>query len=167
MTRESTEFVISRTFEAPRALMWGLWTEREHLMHWFSPKGMAMVSCTNDLRPGGLMHYRLRGADGTDIWGKWSYREIVPPERLVFIVSFSDEQGGTTRHPFAPDWPLQMLTTVVFAESDGETTVTVQWVPFEPTDTERRTFDAGHESMRQGWGGTFEQLAEHVARLGR
>jgi uncharacterized protein YndB with AHSA1/START domain len=99
------------------------------------------------------------------MWGKWVYREIAEPERLVFIVSFSDEKGGITRHPFSAEWPLQTLSTVLFAESGGKTTVTVRWAPFEATEAERKTFAAGHDSMRMGWTGTMEQLAEYLAQL--
>ena len=61
-----------------------------------------------------MFHYGMRGPDGSEMWGKFVYREIAPPERLVFIVSFSDENGGMTRHPMAPTWPLEMLNTLTF-----------------------------------------------------
>ncbi len=61
------------------------------------------------------------------MWGKFIFREIVPQERLVFVVAFSDAEGGLTRHPMSPDWPLTMLSTVTFAETGtGKTIVTVQ-----------------------------------------
>ena len=88
------EFVISRTFDAPRELVWKAFTEREHLMQWFGPKGFKMLAGTVDLRPGGTFHYGMQAPDGKTMWGKWIFREIVPPERLVTVVSFSDEQGG-------------------------------------------------------------------------
>lgn len=97
------EFVITRTFDAPRDLVWKAHTEPERLKQWWGPKGFTMLSCKVDLRPGGLFHYGMRSPDGQVMWGKFIYREIVKPERLVFIVSFSDEKGGTTRHPLAPN----------------------------------------------------------------
>jgi uncharacterized protein YndB with AHSA1/START domain len=84
-------FVISRVFDAPRDLVWKAWTESDRLMQWFSPRGSKMVSNENDLRPGGVFHYLLSSPDGGDYWGKWVYREIHKPERLVFVVSFSDK----------------------------------------------------------------------------
>jgi uncharacterized protein YndB with AHSA1/START domain len=157
-------FVIARTFAAPRALVWKAWTESDRLARWWGPKDFAILSCTVDLRPGGVFHYHLRSPDGQDVWGRFVYREIVAPERLVFIVSFSDEKGGVTRHPWSATWPLHILSTVTFAEHDGKTTVTVRWVPHAATDTERETFDAGRESMRQGWTGTLDQLAAYLAK---
>ena len=132
----SFEFVISRTFDAPRDLMYRVWTESDHLEHWFGPKGVTTFHCTNDFRPGGLMHYGLRNPDGSEYWGRWVYREIVPPEKLVFIVSFSDPEGGVTRHPMAPDWPLHMLSTVTFEPEGDKTKVTVRWTPWDATESE-------------------------------
>jgi uncharacterized protein YndB with AHSA1/START domain len=159
----ASEFVMARVFDAPRALLWAAFTEAERLRHWWGPKGFTVRHCELDLRPGGIFHYGLRSADGKDMWGRFVYREIVPPERLVFIVSFSDEAGNVTRHPWNPDWPLQMLSTVSFTEQDGRTTVTVRWVPHAATELERKTFEAGRESMRQGWTGTLDQLTEYLA----
>jgi uncharacterized protein YndB with AHSA1/START domain len=71
-----------------------------------------IVSTKVDLRPGGVFHYHLRSPDGQDMWGKFIYREIVPQKRLVFVVSFSDEAGGVTRHLLHEKWPLTILSTV-------------------------------------------------------
>jgi uncharacterized protein YndB with AHSA1/START domain len=158
-------FVISREFNAPRDLLFKVWTDREHLIHWWGPKGVKIVSCTNDLRPGGVMHYLMRSPDGRDMWGKWVYRDIIPPERLVFVNSFSDENGGVSRHPMAPEWPQEFLATITFVERDGRTTVTVNFVPINPNELERRTFDGGHGSMHGGWSGTFDQLAQYLGKL--
>jgi uncharacterized protein YndB with AHSA1/START domain len=116
------------------------------------------------LRTTGIFHYCLRSPDGTELemWGKFVYREIVAPERIVLVNSFSDAAGGLTRHPFSPSWPLELLSTFTLAEHEGRTTVTAQWSPLNPTDAERNTFAAGHESMTQGWAGTFDQLASYV-----
>ena len=69
-----------------------------------------------DLRPGGIFHYRMETADGGEIWGKMVYREITPRDRIVFLNSFSDEAGGTTHHPMAPTWPLEMLSIFTFED---------------------------------------------------
>jgi uncharacterized protein YndB with AHSA1/START domain len=117
-----------------------------------------------DLKPGGIFHYRLASPQGQEMWGKFVYREIVPEERLVFLSSFSDKAGGVTRHPMAPDWPLQMLSTISFAEKDGRTTVTVRWEPYEATEAERKVFAAGHDSMTGGWTGTLDQLEAYLSK---
>ena len=157
-------FTTSRTFGAPRAVVFRAWTETEHLTRWFGPVGFTTEASTNDPRPGGVFHYRMRAPNGAEMWGKWVYREVAPPERLVFVSSFSDAAGGTARAPFSPDWPLEVLSTVTFAEQDGETTVTLRAVPIHATEAERNAFLAMHGSMRQGWGGTLDQLAAYLAR---
>lgn len=157
-------FVISRVFDAPRERVFEAWTNREQLVRWFGPRGFAMPEARLDLRPGGTFLYHLRSAEGQEIWGRFVYREIAPPERLVFVLSFSDPSGGRTRHPGSDTWPMDMLTTVTFAEQGGKTQVTVEWVPFNATDVERDTFDAGRESMHGGWTGTFDRLTDYLAR---
>ena len=159
----SREFTITRVVDAPRDRVWQAWTRPEHLKHWWGPKGFTVHTCRVDLRPGGLFHYGMRGPDGNDMWGRFTYREIVAPEKLVFIVSFSDPQGGLTRAPFAEDWPMETLSTVTFEAQGGKTKVTVRWVPHNATDAQRETFDDGMQSMNQGWTGTFDQLATYLS----
>jgi len=156
-------FEISRIFDAPREVVWRAHTECEHLKHWWGPKGCTVTFCRIDLRPGGFFHYCLRWAQGEDMWGKFLFREVVEPQKLVFILSFSDEHRGTTRHPMSPDWPLEMLNTTTFSEKNGKTTVTVRLAPHNATDSERAAFEAGHDGMRIGFGGTFDQLAAHLS----
>ena len=157
-------FVISRDFDVPRDLMWRAWTERTRLMQWFGPKGFTMPAARLELRPGGVFHYCLCAPDGKEMWGKFVYREIVEPERLVLVSSFSDENGGTTRHPFSETWPLETLSQFALAERGGRTTVTVEWLPINATEAELKTFDSGREGMKQGWSGTFDQLAAYLAK---
>ena len=98
-------FEISRVYDAPRAKVWQAWTEPSRLKHWWGPRGFKVHTCKVDLRPGGVFLYGMKAPDGSDTWGKFVYREIKAPEKLVFVVSFSDPQGGVTRHPSSPDWP--------------------------------------------------------------
>lgn len=156
-------FVISRTFDAPRDAIWKAFTEPERMQKWWGPKGVSIVSPSMDFRPGGIFHYGMSAPDGSVVWGRQVYREIVRQERIVLVNSFSDAQGGLGRHPMAPSWPLEMLSTFTFSEAGSKTTFEVTWLPLNPTAEERQTFDAGHESMRQGWSGTLEQLAAYVA----
>jgi len=113
-----------------------------------------------DLRPGGTLHYCLTAPDGSELWGKMAYKEIVKERKLVFLNSFSDPKGGTTRHPMSPDWPLEMVSTITFEDAGaGKTKVTVNWLPAPgSTEVEAKTFDKGRASMNQGWGGTLDQL---------
>jgi uncharacterized protein YndB with AHSA1/START domain len=164
-THKPTErpFIISRTFNAPRNLVWKAWTELEH-MQWWGPKGVTIHHAKLDLRPGGTFHYCMKTPEGREMWGKWAIREVVKPERLVFVNSFSDEAGGLTRHPMSPHWPLGLLSTVTFVAQGDKTLITIEWLPLNATEIEHKTFDEGHESMKNGWGGTLDRLAEHLAK---
>lgn len=157
-------FILSRTFDAPRELMWKAWSERARLMEWFGPQGSKMPAAKMDFRPGGSFHYCLASPDGHEMWGKFIYREIVAPEKIVLVNSFSDEDGALTRHPMSATWPLEMLSTFTLAEENGRTTATVRWLPLNATEEECRTFDAARDGMVQGWTGTFNQLAAYLAK---
>lgn len=158
-------FDIVRAFDAPRELVWQCFTDPERMKQWWGPKGFKVIASKMDLRAGGTYHYGMTTPNGTPMWGLFTYREVVPRERLVFINSFSDEAGGVTRHPMAPTWPLQMLSTFTFEDaSDGKTKFTVRWAPYNATEEERATFDAGHASMTGGWSGTLEQLAAYLSQ---
>jgi uncharacterized protein YndB with AHSA1/START domain len=166
---EFKPFTITRVFRAPRDLVFQAWTRREHLLKWFGPKGSPLLEATLDLRPGGVFHYRMQAPDGTKFWGRWVFREIVPSERLVFAVGFSDEKAYAMRHLWVPDWPLETLSVVTFADHagiGGGTVVTLTWTPLDATAAERAAFDAGHDGMRTGWTGTFEQLEAFLAAGG-
>ncbi len=157
------EFVIQRTFNAPRDLVWKAWTERERLMQWFGPQGMTMSSADMDFRPGGQFHYCLTTPEGNEMWGKFVYREIDPPSKIVLVSSFSDAAGGLTRHPFVPDWPPETLSTTTFEEHNGQTTMTLRSSPLNASPAEIKTFDTNRDGMNQGWNGTFQQLEEYLA----
>jgi uncharacterized protein YndB with AHSA1/START domain len=157
-------FVFTRVFDASRELVFKAWTELERLREWWGPKGFAVVPRKLDLRPGGVFHYCMRTPAGRDIWGQFFYREIVAPERIVFVNSFSDEDGGLTRNPWMENWPLEVLKVLTLTEREGRTTLTLKGYPINATDEERVTFQAGIESMQKGFEGTFDQLAAYLAR---
>jgi uncharacterized protein YndB with AHSA1/START domain len=161
----NSEFVISRALDAPRDLVWKAFTDPEHLKHWWGPKGFTVIHSKMDLRLGGTYHYGMRAPNGLPMWGKFVFREIVAPERMVFISSFSDEAGGTTRHPGQMSWPLEIRSAFTFEElPDGKTKFTVRWSPHKASAEERKTFDDGYNSMRMGWSGTLEQLEAYLAK---
>ena len=157
--------LITRVFNAPRSLVFKAWTEAEHLQHWWGPKGYTWVNSTLDLRPNGIFHYHLRSPQGEEQWGKFVYREITPPERLVFVNSFSDAQGNTVRAPFNADWPLEILNTLTFTEQDGKTTLFMQGIPINATVNEHQAFQAARKSVQGGFKGTLDQLDEYLARV--
>ena len=164
MQKSESEFVISRTYDVPRDVMWKAWNERQRFTQWWGPKGFKAEIHKFDLAPGGICHYRLTSPQGQEMWGKFVYHEIDPPHRLLFMSSFSDANEGVTKHPMAPDWPLQTMTEITLDEHDGKTNVTVRWVPHQPAEIERKTFEDGRKSMEAGWSGTFDQLGDYLAQ---
>ena len=162
---KSADFVISRDFNVSRELLWTCFTDPERMKQWWGPKGVVVTVSKMDLRPGGTYLYGMKTPDGKEMWGRMVYREIVWPEKLVFINSFSDEKGGLSRHPMAPTWPIEMLSIFTFEEQPGgKTRFTVRWSPHNPTPLEQETFDNGHDSMNMGWSGTMEQLEAYLAK---
>ncbi|GAA3838448.1 SRPBCC family protein [Sphaerisporangium flaviroseum] len=105
--------VLTRTFEAPRHLVFDAWSKPELLKRWLGARGWNLVVCEVDLRVGGSWRFVSRGPDGTDMGHGGVYLEIVPPGRLVYTELFDDQS-----------YPGRSLVTHEFAEHDGRTTLT-------------------------------------------
>lgn len=157
-------FIISRVFDAPRKLVFDYWTKPELMAKWAGPKETKIGKYTMDFRVGGSYHYCMVTAEGNEMWGKSVYREITPPEKLVYVNSFADEKGNVIHHPMSPTWPLEMLSVITFEELNGKTKVTINWTALNANDEERNTFATNHSSMNQGWGGSLDRLEESLAK---
>lgn len=164
--RDHRDFIITRTLDAPRELVFSAWSDPNHLRRWWGPKGCTVGFCNMDFRPGGQLLYNLRKADGSEMWGKFVYREILPPERITFVNSFSDPNGAITRAAFNAKWPLEVLNTLTLSEQFGMTRVTLLGAPLNATEEEWDVFEAMLMSLHQGYSGTFEQLAVYLAKSG-
>ncbi|MBX9795417.1 SRPBCC domain-containing protein [Sphingomonas sp.] len=151
-------FTTIRHFAAPRARVWAAWTQPNQLVQWFGPKGSAGTILAFDLRPGGVWRGRMEAPDGGVMFSKFVFREVTPPARLVWIHGFADEAGNRARAPFAPQFPLELLTTVDFAEEGAGTLITLSWEPLGATAEEEAFFASMMASMEGGWAGSFEQL---------
>jgi uncharacterized protein YndB with AHSA1/START domain len=161
---QGQELTITRTFDAPRELVFKAFAEAERLARWWGPKGCAVQVSKLDFRPGGVFHYRMAFSGGPDMWGRFTYREIVPPERIVWVNAFSDSDGNLTRAPFGDTIPLEILNTVTLAEHDGKTVLTLRSAPVNATAEEVATFEGMLDSMREGWGGTWDKLDAYLAQ---
>lgn len=161
---ENKPFIISRTYDAPRELVFACFTDVDHMKHWWGPKGVKVVHAKLDLRPGGMFHYAMQTPDSSLMWGRQIYREITPVSRIVLVNSFSDKDGGIGRHPGAPNWAAELLTTFTFEEvAPGKTKFSVRWELMDnASDTERETFLTGFDSMNMGWTGTLDQLGDYL-----
>jgi uncharacterized protein YndB with AHSA1/START domain len=158
------ELVITRVFNAPRELVFKAWTEPERLQKWWGPKGLTLEVSKLDLRPSGIFLGSQRSPEGHVMWGKFVYQEIKAPEKLVFIQSFSDEEGNTARAPFSPAWPLEIINKLTFTENEGTTILTLRGGPINATDEELKAFEGMRPMIQQGFGGTFDQLDDYLAK---
>jgi uncharacterized protein YndB with AHSA1/START domain len=158
-------FVTSRHFDASPTLLWAALTEPDRMAKWFGPKGLPAIASKMDFRPGGQYHYGLKTPEGGAMWGRFVYRDIRAPSRIVLISGFSDEKGGVSRHPLSDSWPLETLT-VFELESHGKgVALTITALPINATEKERLTFSSAKVNMVGGWNGTFEQLREYLASV--
>ncbi|MES2739370.1 MAG: SRPBCC family protein [Pseudomonadota bacterium] len=157
-------FVINRSFEAPQATLFAMWTDPAHLARWLAPTGFEMRFLRADIRPGGGSFYSMSG-HGMTMHGRAHYEEIRSPDRLVYTQQFCDEHENMARHPGAPVWPETMRTTVEFnPEGSGQTRVTITWeVAGEATAEERAAFVKERGGMTQGWTGSFDKLEAVLA----
>ncbi|MFD0050216.1 SRPBCC domain-containing protein [Actinomycetes bacterium NPDC127524] len=158
---------IIRTFNVPRDLVFKAFTEAGHLVQWWGPKGWKLEITKSEFKAGGVFHYSQTSSEGHKMWGKFVYKEISAPDKLVYTNSFSDEDGNTLRAPFNANWPLEILNTLTFTESEsGETTtLTMIGEPVTPTEEEIKTFEASKGMVQQGFSGTFHQLTEYLSKI--
>ncbi len=161
-------FILSRSFDAPREAVWQAFTDPAQLRQWWGLPGSELRVLHFELRPHGSFVYAMAAA-GYTMWGRFVYREIEAPGRIVFTNAFSNAQGGLIRAPFNPEWPLEVLNTWIFDEvpgAAGKSTLTMRGQPIDATEAEQATFRAGFDSMRMGFGGTFDLLRDHLRRRG-
>ena len=152
------ELQITHTFDVTKETLFDMWTNSHHLKHWWAPAGYTVNVACIELKPGGIFHYSQTSADDQTQWGKFVYREIEKPDRLVYVSSFSDEKAQIVRAPFHSSWPLEILNTMTFTESDGKTTLSIQGIPISANEEEHTLFRASHEGIKQGFIGTFDKL---------
>ncbi|BCM91015.1 hypothetical protein IAD21_02879 [Abditibacteriota bacterium] len=155
-------FSITRVFDAPLDLVWKAHCEAERLAQWWGPKGWETKVVSLDFRPGGIFHYSIQ-APGGEMWGKFTYHEIVPEERLVYVISFADAEGNTVRAPFDPNWPLENLAVLTFMEEGGKTRLIIEGEPLNATEAELESFKKGRKGMVAGTNATYDQLVEYLA----
>lgn len=168
MSAEGQSFRLSRDFNAPRPVLFSCFSDAGRLAKWWGPKGVTILRPRLDFRPGGIFHYGMQWVkDGPIMWGRFTFREIAAPERIVFINSFSDENGGLTRAPFFDGkWPLEMLTVFEFTElGPNRSRFTLTWQPENATAEERATFGDNFASLNDGWSGSLEKLDIYIATI--
>ncbi len=150
------QIVVSRSFDAPLELLWKAWTEPEHFMKWYGPKGFTTPTCEIDLKVGGRHLWSMKSLDGRQMYYTGTYKEIVPMERLVYTDSLSDAEGNVmspTAMGMPEGSPETMDVTVTFAHEDGTTTVTVSHLGH----------GEGADYAAMGWEQAFDKLTVVLA----
>ena len=139
------ELIITRIFDAPREVVFKAWTDPRHAMNWWGPRDYPATHLEMDLRPGGAWRGCLTSiADGSELWHKGVFREVAPPERLVFTFAWEEEgERG-----------LETLVTVTFADRGGKTLMTFRHAPFQSVEE--------RDGHRGGWTSAFDRLEEHL-----
>jgi uncharacterized protein YndB with AHSA1/START domain len=153
VTASDDEIVLTRDFDAPREMVFRAWTDAGWLARWWAPAGFTTPHVEVDPRVGGRFHYCMRSPDGTEYWGLGVYREIVPPERIVYVDSFADEDGHPvppSRYGIGEDHPVETIVEVTFEERAGGTRVVLRHA-LAATVTAR-------EGTVQGWSEMLERL---------
>ena len=150
-TPSDREIVLTRTFKAPRTLVWDAVTKAEHVRRWYGCAAFTFTTCEIDLRVGGSYRYTMRTADGVEHTMTGVYREIVQPERIVHTERY--ETTGFT----SPD----ALVTMTLTEQNGRTRM--QSVILHPNKDSRD----GHlnSGMENGARETFDRLEALLATL--
>lgn len=153
MTEEKTkELTITRTFDAPRELVWKVWTDEKLLANWWGPHGFTNPVCKIDVKPKGEIYIEMKGPDGIIYPMSGQYQEIVKPERLVFISSALDQNGK----------PLfEICNTLTFEEQNGKTKLTMH-ASVSKITPEAAPYLAG---MNEGWNQTLERLTEYLTKI--
>ncbi|UUV31412.1 SRPBCC domain-containing protein [Amycolatopsis roodepoortensis] len=139
------DLTITRLLDAPRDLVFRVWTDPDHLAHWWGPTGFTATSCTVNLAEGGKWRICMSNGE-TDLWASGVYHEIVPPERLVFSFAW-EEPAGFRGH--------DTLVTVTLSDLDGKTEMAFHQAIFETV--------ADRDSHAEGWQSCLSRLVTHLA----
>lgn len=146
---EQRELVITRTFDAPRELVFAAWTTPEHVAKWWGPRDFTITTREMDIRPGGVWRYIMHGPDGVDYDNEITYLEIERPERLVYRHGSGGEDPGG-----------EFQTTVTFAARAGQTELTMQMLFASVADLKQAVEQFG---AIEGANQTLDSLAEFLA----
>jgi uncharacterized protein YndB with AHSA1/START domain len=140
------ELIITRVFDAPRALVFKAWTDADSQARWLGPKGFTTISCEIDARPGRRYRLGMRAPDGTAHWLCGVCREIVEPQRIVSTSAWEGPDGNP-----GPE----TLLTLTFDDLGGKTRLTLRQSGFESVTV--------RDEHRAGWTSNLDRLADYLA----
>lgn len=150
--------LITRTLRAPRALVFGAWTDPAGMRRWYAPTGCELTACDIEVRPGGSLRLCIRTPQGYECWCRGTYQEIVAGEHLVFSLENTDAQGTPLAQGAGgmdPEWPTRTVVTVILADDVGGTRMTLH-----QTASERVAKRTG---AHPSWLSMCDRLEQHLA----
>jgi len=142
------EISITRLFDAPRELVWKVWTDPKHIALWWGPRGFTNTIHSMDVRPGGEWRFIMHGPNGMDYPNKVFYREVKEPERLLY----DHGEPGELSH---------FQVTVTFEEVEGKTKLTMQML--FPTAELRNAVVEKYGAV-EGLKQNMDKLAEYLMK---
>lgn len=158
--------ILTRTYSAPRQLVFDAWTKTEHLQNWQFPfKGFKCEFVSHDIRPGGTTLHKMTAPNGFEMWLLTQYEEIIEPRCIVFRQYPSNENGDILPNPQNPNWPKEMRTTINLSEDGDKTRLELIWQPINPSQQEADVFEASRPDHDKGWGGGLDQLADFLQNM--
>jgi uncharacterized protein YndB with AHSA1/START domain len=163
---QDRELVITRVFDAPKELVFKVWTEPEHIKNWWGPKPFTAPRCEVDLKPGGEYIYVMRSPDGQEFPVQGKFKEIVENEKLVYTddmykqADFWKAMIGNKVGPDVDFSALQLIVTVTF-EDQGDKTKFTLVTRFVSNDV--RDAMIGMQ-MAEGWTSSLEKFAEELSK---
>lgn len=138
---------LTRRLDAPRELVFKVWTSAEHIVHWWGPKDFSVSFSAMDARPGGRYRACLRSPEGADYWMQGVFHEVLAPARLVFSWAWEDDDGKPGH---------ETLVTIEFEAVAGGTLMAFRQEVFESVESR----DAHHG----GWTECFDRLEEYLSQ---
>jgi uncharacterized protein YndB with AHSA1/START domain len=158
---EKERMVITRVFDAPRALVWEAWTNPKYVMQWWGPKGFTAPVCKIDFRVGGKFLWCMKSPDGQVGWNGGEYHEIVLHEKIVYSMYFADAQGNKVdpAELGIADQAIEDARDVVIFEDFGNGQTKLTLIGNEPME------DAKNSGQLEGWNETLDKVAAVVAGL--
>jgi uncharacterized protein YndB with AHSA1/START domain len=157
---EIERMTITRVFDAPRELVWKAWTEAKYIMQWWGPKGFTSPVCKMDFRVGGKLLCCMRSPDGQEGWNAVEYYEIVPYEKIVSLMYFSDAEGNKIDPAQLGIEPaIEGAYDVTLFEDLGNGRTKLTFIGNEPMES------AKNSGQAEGWSEQLDKVAEVVAGL--
>jgi len=149
-------FNVNKVFEA--------WSRPDYLKQWWGPPEYSVFIKAFDFQEKGIFHYSISSMEGFPLWGRFTFGEIIPNQKIEFINSFSDENGNIVRAPFSDTWPLEIHNQAYFTGNEMFTRFLLKANPLHASPEEIETYMENLENLKTGFGGTLNQLNQFLEK---